>query len=144
MRGFTLVELMVAMAMLVVVGGATLTLFSSHAPYFNQQQNMASLNIAMQDAVTQMQLDLVNAGTGYYPGVNIPSWPIGVTIVNQLPSTTCFNPTGFTYTSTCFDTLNILTMSANVPPAHPPIPPVVRRPAATQPTIHSTFSRSPA
>jgi prepilin-type N-terminal cleavage/methylation domain-containing protein len=67
MRGFTLVELMVAMAMLVVVGGATLSLFSSHAPYFNQQQNMASLNIAMQDAVTQMQLDLVNAGTGYYP-----------------------------------------------------------------------------
>jgi prepilin-type N-terminal cleavage/methylation domain-containing protein len=141
MRGFTLIELMVAMAMLVVVGGATLTLFQWHAPYFNQQQNMASLNIAMQDAVTQMQLDLVNAGTGYYPGVNIPSWPIGVTIVNQLPSTNCFNSSDFTYTSTCFDTLNVLTMSASVPPAHPTD--TTGSPTACSYTTNSSFDIQP-
>ena len=117
--GFTLMEFTVAMSMMIIIGGATMALFQQNIPSFNNQQNSSGLNIAMQSAVTQMQLDLVNAGTGYYPGVNIPSWPIGVTVVNQQPSSSCFTTGTFTYTSTCFDTLNILAMSSSVPPSHP-------------------------
>jgi prepilin-type N-terminal cleavage/methylation domain-containing protein len=117
--GFTLVEFMAAMLIFAIIAGSTFTLFRQHEPYFNQQQNLAGTNIAMQNAITQMQLDLANAGTGYYPGANIPSWPVGVSIINQLPTSPCNTPATFTYGPQCFDTLNILTMNPNVAPAHP-------------------------
>jgi hypothetical protein len=67
-----------------------------------------------------MQLDLVNAGTGYYPGDVISSWPIGITVTNQSSSAGACNVAAtFTYTANCFDTLNILTLNPGVPPAHP-------------------------
>jgi prepilin-type N-terminal cleavage/methylation domain-containing protein len=118
--GFTLVEFLVAMAMFAVLGGAIFSMFAGNAPLFMQQQNTAGLNIELQNVVSQMQLDLVNAGTGYYPGMLLPSWPEGVTIVNQ-PYTTaaCDVPATFTYTSTCFDKLNILAINPNTLPAHP-------------------------
>lgn len=119
MNGFTLLELLVATSMFLVIAGATFSLFRTHAPYFNSQQNLAGLNIAMQNAVTQMQLDLSNAGTGFYANTNIPSWPVGVVITNQLPTTPCNIPATYTYTATCFDTLNVLTMNPNIAPAHP-------------------------
>lgn len=118
--GFSLVEFLIATAIFMVLSGAILDLFSKQAPYFTRQQNLAGINIGMQNAVSQLQLDLVNAGTGYYPGTVISSWPIGVTIVNQSSSAgACNNPANFTYTAACFDTLNILTLNPNVPPSHP-------------------------
>lgn len=117
--GFTLVEMLIAMTMFLVIGGATLGMFAQHASLFGQQQGTAGLNIALQNAITQVQLDLVNAGTGYYPGMVIPSWPIGATITNQTPSSPCNDSTTFTYSATCFDTLNILTLNPNIIPAHP-------------------------
>jgi hypothetical protein len=108
------------MAMFMVVGGSVLAMFANQAPYFNRQQNLAGLNIALQNAVSELQLNLANAGTGYYPGTVIPSWPIGVTINNQASGTAaCNNATTFTYSSTCFDTLNVLTINPNVQPSHP-------------------------
>jgi hypothetical protein len=94
-------------------------MFAKQAPSFTRQQNLAGANIAIQNAVSQMQLDLANAGTGFYPGVVIPSWPIGITISNQ-PSGAgaCNNPATFTYTAACFDTLNILSVNSSVPPAN--------------------------
>jgi type II secretory pathway pseudopilin PulG len=118
--GFTLLEFLVAMTMFVVLGGAVLEMFAKQAPYFTRQQNLVGVNIAMQNAVSQMQLDLVNAGTGYYPGTVISSWPIGVTIQNQASTNgACNDPATFTYGSTCFDTLHILTLNPNTPPTHP-------------------------
>jgi prepilin-type N-terminal cleavage/methylation domain-containing protein len=119
MKGFTLLEFLVAMSMFLIVGGASLILFRDHAPYFNQQQNLAALNVAMQSTITQLQLDLVNAGTGYYAGANIPAWPVGLTVVNQNPANPCNDTTNFSYTATCFDTLNILTINPSVVPTHP-------------------------
>jgi prepilin-type N-terminal cleavage/methylation domain-containing protein len=117
--GFTLIELMVAMAMFIVLGGAVFEMFAKQAPSFTKQQNLAGANISIQNAVSQMQLDLANAGTGFYPGIVIPSWPIGVTINNQASGGgPCNNAANFTYSATCFDTLNILTVNSNVPPAH--------------------------
>src|SRR5215831_891673 len=117
--GFSLVELMVAMAIFLVVGGAAVELAKKHVPLFTEQQSQTGLNLAMRNGVAQMQIDVVNAGTGYYQGVNIPSWPIGITVVNSAPGTGCFDAATNTYTSTCFDTLNVIAMDTNTPPSNP-------------------------
>ena len=117
--GFTLVELLVAAAVFLVVAGAAFTLLARHQPLFNRQQNIAGLNISMRNAAAQMQIDIVNAGTGYYVGANIPGWPIGVTIHNSNPGTGCNNSATYTYTATCFDTLNVIGVDPNTPPTHP-------------------------
>ncbi|HEX3585020.1 MAG TPA: prepilin-type N-terminal cleavage/methylation domain-containing protein [Candidatus Angelobacter sp.] len=117
--GFSLVELMVAMAIFLVVGGAAVELAKKHVPLFTSQQNQTGLNLAMRNGVAQMQIDVVNAGTGYYQGVNIPSWPIGITVLNSAPGTGCFDAATNTYTSTCFDTLNVIAMDQNTPPSNP-------------------------
>jgi prepilin-type N-terminal cleavage/methylation domain-containing protein len=117
--GFTLLEFMVAMAMFLVLGATVISMFAQNAPLFNRQQNTASLNIELQSAVSQLQLDLSNAGTGFYPGMKLPTWPTGLTIINQTPTTACNNPATFSYTATCFDKLNILQINPNTPPTHP-------------------------
>jgi len=116
--GFSLMELMVAMAVFLVVGGAAVALFRRHVPLFSQQQSQTAVNVAMRNAAAQLQIDLANAGSGYYPGINIPAWPIGVTIVN--PVGNCFTAPS-TYGSGCFDTLNIISADRNTPPANPTI-----------------------
>jgi type II secretory pathway pseudopilin PulG len=139
MAGFTLLEFLIAMLLFLVIGASVMGLFAQHAPYFNRQQNLAGLNIAMQNAVAQIQLDLGNAGTGYYPGTLISSWPIGVTITNQ-PSGAgaCNNAATFTYTASCFDTLNILSINQNISPAHP-----TDATGGTASTICSSITSSP-
>lgn len=117
--GFTMIELMVSVALFIVIGGAAFSLFGQHAPLFTRQQNLTGLNITMRNAVAQMQMDIVNAGTGYYPGTNFPDWPIGITIQNNPASTSCFNSATHTYTATCFDTLNVIAMDSTTPPSHP-------------------------
>ena len=106
-RGFTLVELLVAGAVFMLIVGAALSLFAKHAPLFNQQQNMAALNIQIRNAVSQLQLDTINAGSGYYQGINIPEFPLGLTIQNNT-ATPCNTPATFTYGPNCFDQLNII------------------------------------
>jgi prepilin-type N-terminal cleavage/methylation domain-containing protein len=117
--GFSLVELLVAMAIFLIIGGAAVTLVKRHVPIFTSQQNQTALNLAMRNAVAQMQIDVVNAGTGYYQGVNIPSWPIGITVVNSAPGTGCYDAVAKTYSSTCFDTLNVIAVDQNTPPSNP-------------------------
>ena len=117
--GFSLVELLVAMAVFLIIGGAAVALVKKHVPLFTAQQNQTALNLSMRNAVAQMQIDVVNAGTGYYQGVNIPSWPIGITVVNSAPGTGCYDPVAKTYGSTCFDTLNVISVDQNTPPSNP-------------------------
>lgn len=117
--GFTLTELLIAMAVFMIIGGAAFNLVRRHVPLYNTQQNQAGLNMAMRNAATQLQIDAVNAGTGYYTGVNIPSWPVGITINNNPPSTSCFDATTFSYSATCFDSFNIITTDPATPPARP-------------------------
>jgi prepilin-type N-terminal cleavage/methylation domain-containing protein len=117
--GFSLVELLAAMAVFLIIGGAAVSLVKKHVPIFTSQQNQTGMNIAMRNAVAQMQIDVVNAGTGYYQGVNIPAWPIGITIVNSSPGTGCFNNTTQTYQQSCFDTLNVIAVDQNTPPSNP-------------------------
>jgi prepilin-type N-terminal cleavage/methylation domain-containing protein len=118
MAGFTLLELMLAMAMFVVVCGAVFLLFRQAMPTYTNQQNLAGLNISVQNAVAQIQQDLVNAGTGYYSGSNIPSWPVGVSVINQSDTTSCVTGSPYTYSAGCFDSLNIITSDPNTAPQH--------------------------
>jgi prepilin-type N-terminal cleavage/methylation domain-containing protein len=120
-RAFSLIELMVAMAILVLVSASALMLFSRQQTNANQQQGLVGLNIGIRNAIAQLQLDLANAGTGYYVGANIPGWPVGVTIVNNVPApgTSCYNSTSNTYTANCFDQLNVLTAANSTTPPYP-------------------------
>jgi len=117
--GFTFIELMVAMAVFLIIGGAALTLFHRHALLFGDQQSQVALNVSMRNALSLMQIDTVNAGTGYYAGANISSWPIGVTIINNKAAGSCYNAATSTYTPGCFDQLNIIATDTNTPPSHP-------------------------
>jgi Tfp pilus assembly protein PilW len=116
--GFSLLELMLAISMFVVVGGAAFLLFRQAVPVYTQQQNLAGVNIGVQNAVAQLQQDLVNAGTGYYAGSNIPSWPVGVSIINQSDTSSCVTGSPWVYSSACFDQLNIITSDPNTAPQH--------------------------
>jgi Tfp pilus assembly protein PilW len=119
--GFTLVELLIACVIFMIVSGATLSLFARHQPIFNQQQNLAEVNIALRNAVAQMQLDISNAGANYYTGINIPNYPVGVVVKNNVVASggDCRTGTPPTYGANCFDTLNIVVADSATPPTNP-------------------------
>ena len=102
--GFTLIELMIAMTIFLIIGGTALTLFRSHARVFAVQQNQAAINIGMRNGLSQMEMDIVNAGTGFYTAAPISSFPVGITVQNSAGA---------------FDTLNIVTPNTALAPSHP-------------------------
>ncbi|HEV2960571.1 MAG TPA: prepilin-type N-terminal cleavage/methylation domain-containing protein [Candidatus Angelobacter sp.] len=117
--GFTLLELMVAMAVFLVIGAAAVSLVSTHAKLSNQTQSQVSLTMGLRNAVSMMEVDASNAGAGFFStGSNPADWPIGVTIINRaqpcnpVPATT-------TYGANCFDTLNIITTDSVAGAVHP-------------------------
>jgi len=118
-RGFSLAELLVATAVFLIVSAAAFSLVRQHQPLFNQQQNLSALNVGLRNAMAQLQVDLSNAGTGFYVGANIPAFPIGVTLINNPVAGSCYDPATNTYSSTCFDSLHIITTDPNTPAVHP-------------------------
>ena len=119
--GFTLVELLVAAVIFMIVSGATLSLFAQHLPIFSRQQNLAEVNIALRNSVAQMQLDISNAGSNYYTGLNIPNYPVGVVVKNNVVASggDCRTGTPPAYGANCFDTLNIIVADSTTPPTQP-------------------------
>jgi len=120
-KGFTLIELLVAMGIFLLVSGVAFSLFNQQQNSASRLRDEASLNLALRNAVTQMQLDISNAGSGYFQGINMPSWPVGVTIVNNVVSSgsTCYNSTTLAFGPTCYDQINVIT-AAN-PSTYPPV-----------------------
>ena len=116
--GFSLLELLVAMAVFVVVAGAAFSLFLPQQTQFHQQEGSAGLNIGLRNVMAKLELDLANAGTGYYVGANIPGFPVGVTVVNNPSGTGCHTAGTTTYTANCFDTLNVIAVDSSVLPTH--------------------------
>jgi len=120
-QGFSLLELLVASAVFMLVAGAAFTLFNKQELASEVVQGQVGLNIALRNAATQLQIDLANAGSGYFQGLNVPSWPVGVTVVNNVVTagTSCYNSGTSTYGASCFDQVNII--AAANPTTYPPI-----------------------
>jgi prepilin-type N-terminal cleavage/methylation domain-containing protein len=119
LTGFTLVELLIAMAIFGVISAAAFGLMAQHQPLFNQQQIQAALNISMRNSVAQLQSDIVNGGSGYYNSVNVPNWPVGVVINNSVVSSTQDCHSGTTYSATCFDSLTVIVADPATTPVNP-------------------------
>ncbi|MBZ5520819.1 MAG: prepilin-type N-terminal cleavage/methylation domain-containing protein [Acidobacteriia bacterium] len=105
--GFTLYELLVAMAVFLVIGGAAVRMFRAHVPLVSSSQDQAGLNMAMRSVVAQMQIDVVNAGAGFDRIPQQP-WSLGATVVNNVAGAACNNPVTFSYGPNCFDAVNII------------------------------------
>jgi len=129
-RGFSLLELLVAMAVFLTISSVSFTLFSRHQALLSSEQLTVGLNIGLRNALSQIQLDVVNAGDGLILGTNVPAWPVGVTINNTNPTAAqCYTAATFntagailtipTYTGLCFDTLNVIVADPNTPAIHP-------------------------
>lgn len=117
--GFSLIELMVAMAVFLVIGGAAVSLVTNHSKLNNQTQTQVGLTMGLRNAVSLMEIDASNAGAGFFStGANPADWPIGLTITNA-PQPCNPAPASTTYGANCFDVLNIITTDSNVGSMHP-------------------------
>jgi len=84
--GFSMIELMIAMAVFMVVGGAAVSLFRQNTNLYVDQQNTTALNITMRNALTQIQGDVVNAANGFYTsGIATTGWNFGISATNANP-----------------------------------------------------------
>lgn len=118
-KGFSLVEMLVAMLMFTVVAGAAFDLFNRQAPVYSQQISTAGMSVGLNNAISQIQMNLVNAGTGEFVGSGMPNAPLGVVVTNST-SSSCNTSATYTYTSACFDKLTIITAApAPVPALNP-------------------------
>lgn len=133
--GFSLLEMLVAMLMFTIVAGAAFSLFQRQAPVYSQQISTAGMSVGLNNAISQIQMNLVNAGTGEFVGSGMPNAPLGVVITNST-STSCNTAATYTYTSACFDKLTIITAAAAPVPA--------LNPAATVSTTSGSLTATPA
>jgi prepilin-type N-terminal cleavage/methylation domain-containing protein len=121
--GFTMIELLVAMAMFLIIAAAGFSLLAQNQPIFNQQQNLAEVNIALRNAVAQMEIDIGNAGANYYTNTNVPNYPVGVVITNNPVATGGDCRTGTStpkvYGANCFDQMSIISADLATPPTNP-------------------------
>jgi prepilin-type N-terminal cleavage/methylation domain-containing protein len=83
--GFSMIELMVAMTVFLIIGGAAMSLFRSHADLFTTQQGEVGLNMSLRNALGQIQTDASQAGNGFYisGATSQANTPIGITITNN-------------------------------------------------------------
>jgi prepilin-type N-terminal cleavage/methylation domain-containing protein len=113
--GFSLIELMVAMGVFLVVGAAAVSLVRQHMPLFNTSQNQATLNVTLRNAVAQMQMEVVNAGTGFAGATATGFSPMGVTISKATTPGCNTASTPAVYTSTCFDRFSLIAVDGSLP-----------------------------
>ncbi|MDR3762645.1 MAG: prepilin-type N-terminal cleavage/methylation domain-containing protein [Acidobacteriota bacterium] len=102
--GFTLLELVVAIALFLVLGLAAVQLTQRSAGVSVGQQAQSALNLTIRNVAAQLQIDLMNAGTGYFPTYDIPGAPLGVTVA--------------TTSNAAYDTVTILSFNSALV-AHP-------------------------
>jgi prepilin-type N-terminal cleavage/methylation domain-containing protein len=116
LKGFSLIELMVAMGVFLIVGGAVIALVRKHVPLFNTAQNQAGLNVTLRNAVAQLQMEVVNAGSSYSATSPMPFWPIGATIQ---PAATAGCSATRNYVTSCFDQFSLIDADPNFPALAP-------------------------
>jgi prepilin-type N-terminal cleavage/methylation domain-containing protein len=123
LQGFTLLELAVSMAVFLIISSVAFLLFYQQQASSQVIQGQVGLNLALRNAASQLEMDLANAGSNFFPTTpNTPNGqPAGITIVNNIATSTspCDNPASLAYGANCFDSLNII-MAAD-PNAYPPV-----------------------
>lgn len=122
MRGFSLVELIVAMAAFLVVSGVAFSLFNQHVTVAMRQQNLSGVNIGLRNAMSQLQMDLAGSGEDLLSSVPSAgqSFSLGVIINNNVPGTApaCAPSTAdwsYPVQSACFDSLTIINPKSSCP-----------------------------
>jgi len=121
-RGFSLIELLVAMAVFLIVAGAAFSLFNKHVAIATSQENLSGVNIGLRNAVSQLQMDLAGAGTNLLatsPGAPV-AFSLGVIVQNNVPgkSAACTpNAASWAYPtdSACFDSLTVTNPKPKAP-----------------------------
>jgi prepilin-type N-terminal cleavage/methylation domain-containing protein len=117
-RGFTLIELMVAMAVFLVVAGTAFSVFNKHMQMITRQENLSGVNLALRNAAGQLQMDLSKSGQNLLAGIGNSqvSFSAGVIINNNVPAAqggTAANcaPSGTMYSypvpSACYDSITL-------------------------------------
>jgi prepilin-type N-terminal cleavage/methylation domain-containing protein len=113
--GFTLLEMLIVLGVLSIIAAATFSLVTQNVPIFVKQQNQSALNLSLRNAIAQIQIDTVNAGEGFYQSSDVAAWPTGLTIVNNVAGTSCYDSVSKTYGPSCFDSLNIIATDRGTP-----------------------------
>ena len=108
-RGFSLLELVIALAIFSAISGVAFSLFNQQQKSSKVLQGQTALNVALRSAVSQLQMDVVGGGSGYFQAANMPSWPVGVTVLNNMNTAGTACNTNQTYGVACFDQLTIVT-----------------------------------
>lgn len=115
-RGFSLLEVLVAIAVFLIISSVAFTLFNNQQKLLTQQQGISGLNIGLRNALTQIQIDSANSANGLMLGAYTPAWPVGAVIVNQNPGSACNTGSPlYEFNSGCFDTLIIILADRNTP-----------------------------
>ena len=70
-RGTTLVELMIAVALFIIISGVAFSLLSKQQNASMGLNGQVGLNLALRNSTSMLQMDLANAGYGYYQDINI-------------------------------------------------------------------------
>jgi type IV pilus assembly protein PilW len=84
-RGFTLIELMIALLIGIFLLGALLTIVQTNRTVFGDQNKMAQLQDAERMALTMMS-DVIQSAAYFPTPYNAPSGVIGNTLTGSLPS----------------------------------------------------------
>jgi prepilin-type N-terminal cleavage/methylation domain-containing protein len=135
-RGFTVIELMVAMVVFLVVAGTAFSVFDQHMQMITHQESLSGVNLALRSASGQLQMDLQGAGQnllGTVPPDGSLIFSTGVIIQNEVPSVQggtapACTPAATTWAypnpSACFDSLTIFgpqKCAANVSTGEAPV-----------------------
>src|SRR6202051_3525249 len=99
-QGFTMLELLVAMAVTIVVGGGAVLLFSNSMETSNRTLRYCEVQTEARGPVSQMTRDFSQAGTGVpLNGIPIPSVTSGGANPNFACDTTrCYTGADITFT----------------------------------------------
>ncbi len=122
-RGFSLLELMIAMVVFLVVAGAAFSLFDQQVSFATHQQNLSGVDIGLRNAMSQLEMDLSGSGQNLLAAGAVNGAPaafsLGVIIQNSVPAVQGGNAPACAPTATwsyptpsaCFDALTIPSLS---------------------------------
>jgi len=151
-QGTTLLELVFAVVLFTIISGVAFSLMYQQQNSSQGTQGQVALNMALRSTESLLQMDLANAGNGYYQIQGMGNNALGVSINNNVvpsggtctwlvspPPTNPMLPTK-NYGSNCFDQLTVLSyVDPSLGYATPVLNPVPVSPATTV-NVHTSSS----